>query len=565
MLVPSGGLGLGGGAGGKVQDRRMLMEKSTQVKLAKKVVNYLAQRGYPNAVSAKTLDKITTKEYFSIVKFLYNQIDPYFQYSAKPEDDFFMILRVLKYQPVIKKSDLSTSVAAPMAWPHFLGFLAWFVELLLYDEVAASKVTPEGLGRDGDQTEKQFMDFLGKAYQGYLNGSDDFTALEEELTMALRERGRAVEEDIQSLESDIMQLQENLEPLKAEQNRLELHEKKKAEFLSDVQKFEHVIAELGTYKAALEKKIKEQQGEIQMQDAEYDKYTQEKTQCLAIIEEQDLNNIDADRIAKEKAQLEEAQIHASSLRLTAEQNAWEVETRLNKRQEELEKAIATFNSLATELSIVPSTAKYAEGRDLAIEFQPSTQSISLDVDAAIKPLVKNLKEKFAASFRKSQEQLLDLHEKKERAEESLKDRLEEQKTLQNKHKALQAQIQAQKEEAESEIRHLQEEADQVLREVQRLKQLSQSSVNQSQKSWQTIEEQYEELQARYTQEKNDLCVFMLSMVDMLVSHKAFVQDQLLSLSDRFQQERTKLLAVGKGAAATSTAPTVAAPTSTISE
>jgi len=536
---------------GKVTDRRPVTEKSTQVKYGKHIVKYLTQRGYNKPISPKILSSPTNKDFFSIVLFLYQNIDPNYQFGQKPEEDVQFIFKSLKYPTPINKSAL-IAVGSPHTWPHLLAAIHWLMELILHDEIVASKETPEGLGREGDNPgEKLFLDYLGKAYQSYLAGEDNFSALECELSSTLQAKTNHLQGTVKELQDSIASLNAEVTALRTAPNRVEELEKRISDYKSDLQKFEQVCVDLDNYKAALEKKISEQRDELQVAEAEFESLSAEKEECAAILEEQDEKDIDAERIAKDKEKLEDAQKHATSLRIAAEQTTWEIETRLNKRLEEVEKAVAAYNTAAAELGIVPSTAKYAEGKELAIEFFADTQSLSVDLKLEAKPLLNRLKDRFVASFNKSQTELLNLQEKKERKEETVNDRLDDLRGLQNKLKTEQSVLQAQKEEADAELEKIVEETEAMLREVQRLRQASNASLVQSQRSLQSIEEQCVEMQSRYTQEKDLLCKQILTIVDTLVTHKAFVQERLQAVAEKYTSD-AKIICSSSSLAATTT-------------
>jgi kinetochore protein NDC80 len=54
---------------------------------------------YPIPISIKTLQVPTSKDFGTIFKFLYNRMDPNYQWVKKIEDDVVLCLKALKYLP----------------------------------------------------------------------------------------------------------------------------------------------------------------------------------------------------------------------------------------------------------------------------------------------------------------------------------------------------------------------------------------------------------------------------------------------------------------------------------
>ena len=90
--------------------------------------------------------------------------------QGRIEDELPIIFKALKYPFAISKTALQ-AVGTPHTWPPLLGALAWFVELLQYDEAASS--TEGASNFDGESAEKLFYQYLSNAYGHFLSGDDE--------------------------------------------------------------------------------------------------------------------------------------------------------------------------------------------------------------------------------------------------------------------------------------------------------------------------------------------------------------------------------------------------------
>ena len=78
------------------KDPRPIREKSWQANAIRSLINFLVQAGYNQPVSAKTLQAPSAKDFTSIFKFLYAQLDPRFVFQKKFEEEVPVILRGLR-------------------------------------------------------------------------------------------------------------------------------------------------------------------------------------------------------------------------------------------------------------------------------------------------------------------------------------------------------------------------------------------------------------------------------------------------------------------------------------
>ena len=114
------------------KDPRPLREKSWQANAIRSLISFLVNAGYnQTAVSVKSLSTPSSKDIQCIFKFLYYQLDPFYKFEKKIEEDVHHVLKSLRYPfaDQITKSVLY-SAGSLHAWPTLLAMLMWMVELI---------------------------------------------------------------------------------------------------------------------------------------------------------------------------------------------------------------------------------------------------------------------------------------------------------------------------------------------------------------------------------------------------------------------------------------------------
>ena len=119
-------------------DPRKLQDKDFLNASIKTLVSYLVDHNYDQAISPKIMKQPSSKDYHSIIFFLFRQIDPNYEcIGTKLEpDEILAFYRQLGYQHPPSKANIAAA-GTPHAWPSLLAGLVWLVELLTYDEQAA--------------------------------------------------------------------------------------------------------------------------------------------------------------------------------------------------------------------------------------------------------------------------------------------------------------------------------------------------------------------------------------------------------------------------------------------
>lgn len=84
--------------GSQIQkDPRAVRDKTFMANCQRNILDYLVSANYPVPISLKTLQVPTSKDFATIFKFLYNRMDPNYQFVKKIEDEVVLCLKALKY------------------------------------------------------------------------------------------------------------------------------------------------------------------------------------------------------------------------------------------------------------------------------------------------------------------------------------------------------------------------------------------------------------------------------------------------------------------------------------
>lgn len=327
-------------------DPRPLSDRSFMQACVRNLICYLSEHHFDQAVSQKTLNNPSAKDFQAIFTFLVRQLDPHFQWSGKFEDEVPQLLKRLRYPFTVSKSALY-AVGSPHTWPTLLGCLTWMVELLVYDsetklvrdrEIEAIMREAGMLGSDDlenvplcdDESviasqavadERLFFDYLSATYEAFLAGADEFDAFDNELDAAFENRIKSIQLAVEKLETKMASSQRQLDHLKASADSghasLASLAQKREDYISDLDKFHKLIAQLESHKAMLDAKHQERQAELEQKKDELTRLSQDVEHLKQVVASQEMNAIDVEQIARKRRELRGAldrarQVHSES-------------------------------------------------------------------------------------------------------------------------------------------------------------------------------------------------------------------------------------------------------------
>lgn len=367
------------------------------------LIDYLTHHEFDHAISPKILTRPAVKDFHNIVMFLFRQIDPNYTSTGKFEDEVVTMFKHLGYPYQISKANLA-AVGSPHAWPSLLASIMWLIELLSYDEnVLAGELAededPDSIEGDISLSEKAFQSYLGTAYGLFMTGEDDRFAECEEGFIGAYEAVNTLIKD-QTAELDVRSKCLSDEIISVEKRREYLPElqAKEKDYVKDLGKFQQLVEQLENHKEQLDTKVALKEQELQKLLSSIKSVSHEIDALRERVDSQELSPEDVKRMMAERDQLQQAQGQASENRQVLQRRVWESEMALRDRVQALEDSSRAYNGVAEDLKLVPSTARNARGRNLALEVDVRARKrdglLRTDVRKDILPALQELRSEY---------------------------------------------------------------------------------------------------------------------------------------------------------------------------
>jgi kinetochore protein NDC80 len=358
---------------GRGADPRNIGDKQFMNTSIRILIDYLTQHEFNHAISPKILTRPAVKDFHNIVMFLFVQIDPNYKSTGKFEDEVVTMFKYLGYPYQISKSNLA-AVGSPHAWPSLLASIMWLIELLSYDEnvlageLAEEEEDPDSLEGDASQSGKAFQSYLGTAYGLFMTGEDDrFAECEEGFIGAYEAMNTLIKDQTAELDVRSKCLSDEIISVEKRREYLPELQAKEKDYVKDLGKFQQLVEQLENHKEQLDTKVALKEQELQKLLSSIKSVNHEIDALRERVDSQELSPEDVKRMIAERDQLQQAQGQASENRQVLQRRVWESEMALRDRVQALEDSSRAYNGVAEDLKLVPSTARNARGRNLALE------------------------------------------------------------------------------------------------------------------------------------------------------------------------------------------------------
>jgi len=415
----------------RLPDPRNIGEKEFMNRSIKQLIEYLTKHGYDGAVSPKILSKPATKDFTSIVLFLFRQLDPNYKHTGKFEDEMIAMFKYLGYPFPIAKSNIS-AVGSPHAWPTLLGCIMWLVDLLNYSEATNIAIAESDLDADSDPSasEKGFYRYLGKAYELFLSGKDDqYAQLEEQFIASFDNKNTLIKDQIEGLDKRNQALTAEIEEVKNRGAYLPELVQKKKEFQQNFTQFSTLMEELKKHRDQLKDKNDQRLSELSSLQNASALLVEEIDTMNDRILNQDLSPEDVQNMVTERQRLEEAHQQASENRQALLRTIKDLEGTLRNKVANLEESARLYQSHGEDLKLLPPSARNARGHDLSIEIDIRAKKreglMKTDVQRSIIPILKQMKAELndttlslRAEMMQEQEEAEDIHMRRSELQEA---------------------------------------------------------------------------------------------------------------------------------------------------
>ncbi|KAJ2866902.1 kinetochore-associated Ndc80 complex subunit ndc80, partial [Coemansia asiatica] len=366
--------------GGAVKDPRAIKERAFQAKAQQRIVSYLSSHGYPGLLTPKTLATPTVKDFQTIFRFLYAQLDPRYVYQKKFEEDALNILRGIRYPYVnnISRSHIY-SAGSMSTWPGLLAMLLWLVELI----ECVTQMNPQEIDvndpgfKDSAQfVDRVFFDYLSKAYPVWLDSGEEPVELEQALARQFEQKNAHLIQETAEIERQLANAKTELDALQSNESPLVQLERERVELISDKEKFESYIQRLEIKHQRMADFVANQRQQQDTAQVEQMALEKEKAEIQKVVDAQQISTEDVDRMNSERNQLLETLKNVQEKVQEATKTVWEKEIKLQRVLDDVETLVQDYSSKAHKLGLVGTRKSAINMESVKIKANGSNSSNS---------------------------------------------------------------------------------------------------------------------------------------------------------------------------------------------
>ncbi|EEQ27843.1 kinetochore-associated Ndc80 complex subunit ndc80 [Microsporum canis] len=366
---------------GVPRDPRPLRDRGFQARISQEILEYLTRNNFElemkHSLTQNTLKSPTQKDFNYIFQWLYKRIDPSYRFQKNIDTEVPPILKQLRYP--YEKNITKSQIAAVGGtnWYTFLGVLHWMMQLAqmldrYYQDQYDYACAEAGVDVTGDRI---IFRFLSSAYHDWLQGGEDEDdeVAEQRLvphveTMAaeFEKANEKYVQELQALEEENRSLRDQLEELEKNAPDIAKLEKHFKILEDDKKKFEdyndNVQGKIDKY----ENRIKFLEDELEKIDLELQTTEDDRLDLQSSVDKRGITIQDIDRMSTERDRLQKS-VEDIVVRLDeTHAKVMEKEAEANAKLEELEQVAKTYNSLAYQAGLIPSTTANAKGNEFEL-------------------------------------------------------------------------------------------------------------------------------------------------------------------------------------------------------
>ncbi|ETW02659.1 hypothetical protein H310_06118 [Aphanomyces invadans] len=386
-----------GGRGSRATDPRPIGDRNFNATCIRLLIEFLTDRHYDHPINHQLLYKPMKKDFVNIMQFLFRELDPNFEVSAKIEEDFANCFRTLKYPFPISKMALA-AVGSPHAWPPLLAAISWLVELLSYDAI----VQEEGLNNPdhGHRQSEDMFEYMAVAYKLYLSGNDDeYDEITRRMEDAMERKNIQIQQEVDEVEQENEALRRQIQELQSGQSLVSLNARKR-DCQGDVEKLQTIVNTHEASKAkaheairVFEQRLAKRQMVFQMQHATM-------AELQRRIDTQELSSDDLERITAERARLQEQLNNTEKRYKNIQSSHWQRETEISQHMDRIEDLVNVYMTFCRRLKL--DERKDANGVEYAIQIDAHSGGAK-----AAAALTQHLKKTIVPSLQAFQRQRTD--------------------------------------------------------------------------------------------------------------------------------------------------------------
>lgn len=453
------------------------------------------------------------------------------EWSNKFEDDVILIFKRLRYPFEVKKSALH-AVGSPQYWPQLLAALSWLLETIKYalaaEQEAGSNDFLSEEDPNHDDGEKLTYQYLQTAYRSFLAGEDE-QPVEDFFGPHYAEKQRQIAQEVVKLQSEKQLLDSQLSQLQSGESLLTSISKRRDDFRTDVDKFSKYIDQLTERRTYLKDTQHNLIAEESSCAAEAEHLCGQKAGLNEQIRNQTVSAADVQDMNIEREKRSEA---LRAVRSSAEQitsSIYEASRVVTGHVEQITDYANHFNQFGSDLKVMPSSAKYANGIELQLSVSPAGSedegNVNLDLKAYLKPALKKMKDQYNAKCHQACEDLITLKDQHNQIEDRVSDEATSVEDLKMVIQKLDQEAQAAKDEEEK-VDGLQQSKASIEEEIGRIKEQHELQVSSLQKDIDQAKNLHEQKKAAYTSEKLEMEQKMRKILEQVTDHKMYIHNNL---------------------------------------
>lgn len=226
----------------QIIDQRPLKDKNYQQLIQQEIYEFLVSNKFEiemnHTINSKTLKQPTQKDFILIFKFLYNKIDPYYEFSKSIEVEIFSLLKILNYPYLDSINRSQISAVGGQNWPSFLGILYWLIKLNI--SIISLDINDSFISTD-DEFDRIFIKYIRDSYNSFINENDDYNEFYQEMKVGFEKVHINLLNEIETLQTENQQLTNQFNQLNHQLIELQQAEKKSLALEDDLIKFKEYI------------------------------------------------------------------------------------------------------------------------------------------------------------------------------------------------------------------------------------------------------------------------------------------------------------------------------------
>ncbi|KAJ2801306.1 kinetochore-associated Ndc80 complex subunit ndc80 [Coemansia furcata] len=485
--------------GGGPKDPRPIKERGFQAKAQQRIMNYLSTHGYPGMLAPKTLAMPTVKDFQTIFRFLYAQLDGRYVYQKKFEEDVLAILRGIHYPYVgnISKSHIY-SAGSMSTWPGLLAMLLWLVELIECVGLINPSTDSSELKDSAQFVDRVFFDYLSVAYPVWLDSGEEPTELESVLAQQFEQKNASLIQESSDIERRLANAKAELSALQSNESPLVKLERERVEMISDKEKFESYIHRLESKHQRMADHVGNQRQQQDAAQVEQMGLERERDEVQAIVDAQQINPEDVDRMNSERNQLHDTLRGVQERVKEAENVAWEREMKLQRVLDDVESLTLDYASRAHKLGLIGSRKNELVEIDIELTVDTRTDDrhsvTSVDLRRDVRPALTRALDAFSTKLHTTQSAVLEARDQMDQLSEArmeLEERVDEMDKAARRHNEhyydLRASISAESHAATKQIEQLEADIAAMRRDIAQGELQSKAALAHADAEWESVQ------------------------------------------------------------------------------